>query len=180
MPPRVKIEREDIIKTALEVLKNNGEEALNARNIANLLGCSTQPIFSNFKTMEELKFEAIIFAQKLYYKFEQEYIKNNNYSPYKAKSVAYITFAKNECELFKILFLNKGENPLNAQLQQILIENFNFKEETAKLFNIEMWAFVHGMAVMSANANFPLHDSLINRIFDDAFNGIKAQFNINE
>ena len=55
--------------------------------------------------MEELKFEAINLAKKTYYKYEQEYTKNNNVSPYKAKSVAYITFAKEEGQLFKILFL---------------------------------------------------------------------------
>ena len=178
MPPRVKIEREEIVKTALELLKANGEEGLNARNIAKVLGCSTQPVFSNFQTMEELKFEAINLAKKTYYKYEQEYTKNNNVSLYKAKSVAYITFAKEEGQLFKILFLSKGENLLNAELEQILVEGYGLNQETAKLFNIEMWAFVHGLAVMTANANFPLHDAVINRIFDDAFSGIKTQFNI--
>ena len=53
MPPKVKISKEDIVNTALELIKN-GEE-INARSLAIRLNCSTQPIFSNFKTMEDLK-----------------------------------------------------------------------------------------------------------------------------
>ena len=48
MPPKVKISREDIIKTAVLIVKTSGVNELNARNIATMLGCSTQPIFSNF------------------------------------------------------------------------------------------------------------------------------------
>ena len=53
MPPKVKITKEDIINAAIEIVKANGEEAINARNIAATLGCSTQPVFSNFASMEE-------------------------------------------------------------------------------------------------------------------------------
>ena len=57
MPPRVKITKEDIIKTALELVRVGGEGAINARSIAGALGSSTQPIFSNFSSMEELEKE---------------------------------------------------------------------------------------------------------------------------
>ena len=39
MPPKVKITREDIIKTAIELVRANGEEAINARAIAAALNC---------------------------------------------------------------------------------------------------------------------------------------------
>ena len=55
MPPKVKITKEDIIKTATQLVRESGEDAINARAIASALGCSTQPIFSNFATMEQLQ-----------------------------------------------------------------------------------------------------------------------------
>ena len=55
MPPKVKITKEDIIKTAIDIVRDKGADAINARNIASVLNCSTQPIFSNFDNMEELK-----------------------------------------------------------------------------------------------------------------------------
>ena len=69
MPPKVKISREDIINTCLEIVKSSGTEGINARNIAGALGCSTQPIFSNFKSMEELEEETVLAAYQIYLDF---------------------------------------------------------------------------------------------------------------
>ena len=55
MPPKVKITKNDIIKTALELVRESGAQSLNARAVAGKLACSTQPVFSNFATMEELQ-----------------------------------------------------------------------------------------------------------------------------
>ena len=55
MPPKIRITKEDIVNTAIQLIKANGENALNARAIASALKCSTQPIFSNFTTIEDLQ-----------------------------------------------------------------------------------------------------------------------------
>ena len=55
MPPKVKISKEKIIEAAISLIRNGGVEAVNARTLAAALGCSTQPIFSNFETMEALQ-----------------------------------------------------------------------------------------------------------------------------
>ena len=52
MPPKVRIAKEDIVKTAVELVRKNGAGSINARAIAAELECSTQPIFSNFATMD--------------------------------------------------------------------------------------------------------------------------------
>ena len=59
MPPKVKLSREDIIDTAISIIRESGVSALNARTIAAALNCSTQPVFSNFATMEELRIAAL-------------------------------------------------------------------------------------------------------------------------
>ena len=50
-----RIQREDIINTAFEIVKEKGMEGLNARDVAKKLNCSIQPIFYQFSNMEELK-----------------------------------------------------------------------------------------------------------------------------
>ena len=40
-----KIKKEDIINTAFEIIRKNGENALSARDLAKKLNCSIQPIF---------------------------------------------------------------------------------------------------------------------------------------
>ena len=55
MAPRVKITKDEIINTAIDLIRANGDGSINARAIANALNCSTQPIFSNFDSMEDLE-----------------------------------------------------------------------------------------------------------------------------
>ena len=61
MPPKVKITKNEIVQAGLDIVRHEGEDSLNARGIAAVLGCSTQPIFSNYASMEELR-RAVIAA----------------------------------------------------------------------------------------------------------------------
>ncbi|MBO5295645.1 MAG: TetR/AcrR family transcriptional regulator, partial [Clostridia bacterium] len=69
MPPKVKITKEEIIQTALSLVCENGEQAINARAIAAALHCSTQPIFFNFATMKELQNAVLQAAYERYLLF---------------------------------------------------------------------------------------------------------------
>lgn len=60
MPAVRKVSKEQIIDAAVEVLRDDGFSAINARSVAKKLGCSTQPIYFSFKNMDELK-AALIF-----------------------------------------------------------------------------------------------------------------------
>jgi Transcriptional regulator len=55
MPPKIKTTQEDIILAAIHLTRNGGWDSVNARSLAKELGCSTQPIFRAFGSMEELK-----------------------------------------------------------------------------------------------------------------------------
>ncbi|MDE6710288.1 MAG: TetR family transcriptional regulator [Oscillospiraceae bacterium] len=66
MPPKSRVEKEDIIQAAADIVRENGIAALNARAVAAKLGVSTQPIFSNYSTMEELKGDVLDYAYNVY------------------------------------------------------------------------------------------------------------------
>ena len=66
MPPKVKITKEEIIAAALELLRQKGLEAVNARAVAQMLGCSTQPIFSNYSSMADLQQDVLAAAYAEY------------------------------------------------------------------------------------------------------------------
>ena len=93
MPPKVKITKEEIIKTAVELVRACGESAINARAIATSLGCSTQPIFSNFETMDELREAVILAAYNRYLEFIKSEVESGKYPQYKAFGMAYVRFA---------------------------------------------------------------------------------------
>ena len=74
MPPKVKNTKEDIVNATVELVRKNGQSAINARAVAAFLGCSTQPVFSNFGTMDELKQAIILAAYNIYLEFIQNEI----------------------------------------------------------------------------------------------------------
>ena len=104
MPPKFKFTRDEITNAALNVTRKNGISGLTARALAAELGCSVKPIFGLFKNMEEVGQEVFIASDLLYQNYLREDMAKGKYPPYKASGMAYIRFAKEERELFKLLF----------------------------------------------------------------------------
>ena len=181
MPPKVKITKEDIINKGIVLVREHGAESFNARRIAAALGCSTQPIFSNFESMEDLYAQLITEAYKIYLDFIQNELKDGKYPPYKAYGMAYIRFAKEEKELFKLLFMRDrtGEelstSPDFEQSVEMIMKANNFSREIAKLMHLEMWACVHGIATMLATSFLSLDWELVCAMLTDMYMGLKAK-----
>jgi len=100
MPPKIKVTKDEIINNAIEIVRKDGEQSINARTIATQLNCSTQPIFSNFATMDDLRLAVTQKADELYQSYIQREIASEQFPSYKASGMAYIRFAKEEKELF--------------------------------------------------------------------------------
>ena len=182
MPPKVKITKKDILSAALSLVREQGEAALGARSIAGALGCSTQPIFSNFDTMEALSEAVTQEAYEHYLGFLKAEAEREQYPKYKAFGMAYIRFAKEEKELFKFLFMRdrRGQElsptaDFEASVE-ILMTSCNVSRETAKLMHLEMWTFVHGIATMLATAFLELDWELISTMTSDVYQGIRARY----
>ena len=182
MPPKVKITKEEIISTALGLVRENGEGVLNARSIAEALGCSTQPIFSNFATMDEVRQAVIFSAYEHYRAYLKREVESDKYPKYKAFGMAYIRFAKEEKELFKLLFMRDrtGEDmslslDFEESVQMIMAAN-GISREKATLMHLEMWTCVHGIGTMLATSFLPLEWELISDITSDVYQGIRARY----
>ncbi len=181
MPPKVKITKEDIINTAVEFVRVNGEQAINARAIAAALNCSTQPVFSNFATMDKLQEAVITDAYDRYLGFLKSEVESGKYPQYKAFGMAYIRFAREEKELFKLLFMRDrtGED-LSPSLDfeesvQMIMKANGVTAEKARLMHLEMWSCVHGIGVMIATSFLPLEWEMISDILTDVYQGIRAR-----
>lgn len=181
MPPKVKITKKDIIETALGLLRRSGETAINARSIASALGCSTQPVFSNFATMDELHGALIASAHELYLSFLKKEAESGKYPQYKSFGMAYIRFAKEESELFKFLFMcdRKGEDLTPTadfeESVEIIMNANGISKEKAELMHLEMWVCVHGIATMLATSFLELDSELISNMLTDIYTGIRAR-----
>ena len=183
MPPKVKITKEDILRTAVELVRANGESILNARAIAGALGCSTQPIFSNFASMDELRFAVISYANDLANEYIKQEIESELYPVYKATGMAYIRFAKQEKQLFKLLYMrDRSLEPaddvlkFDSHIETIVQDNTGLAEQNARLFHLEIWAYVHGIATMFATGFLDLDWVLVSKMLTDVYQGLRKQY----
>ena len=183
MPPKVKVTKEEIVGASVDIVRRSGAQALNARSVAAALGCSTQPVFSNFAAMEELHLAVVEQADALCREYIRQETEKGEFPAYKASGMAYIRFAKEEKELFKLLYMRdrRGEaipegDDLNDQMEGIVHENTGLDGESAKLFHLEMWAYVHGIAVMFATGFLDLERALVSRMLTDAYQGLRKQY----
>ena len=104
MPPRVKVTKEDIVKAAVDIVRKSGAQAINARTIASVLNCSTQPVFSNFATMDELRLAVAKKADILCQEYMQREVESGEFPTYKANGMAYI------CVIDQMKQFPKGQN----------------------------------------------------------------------
>ena len=186
MPPKIKITKEDIIQTSIELIKKEGDGAINARSIAAALGCSTQPIFSNFASMEDLRAAVIVAAYESYLEFLRREAESGKYPQYKAFGMAYIRFSKEEKELFKLLFMrdrSREDMSLSPDFEnsvRLIMEANGVTYETATLMHLEMWACVHGIGTMFATSFLALDEELVSDMLSDVYQGIRAKHTVKE
>lgn len=183
MPPKQKVSKKDLISVSLNIIQENGVDTFNARTLAARLGCSTQPIYSNFATMDELKSELLLASHKKYRSYLKREFTLQRYPEYKASGMAYIRFARKEKELFKFLFMRDRscetvdftEEDFTDSVYMIQ-KQFGFTYEDATTFHMEMWAFVHGIATMLATSYLDLEDEEISNMLTDIFLGVKLRY----
>ena len=180
MPPKTKITKEEIVAAAIELIRESGMPALNARGLAKKLNSSTQPIFSNYPNMEKLKADVLLRAKIIYQKHLDEGMKNPAYPPYKASGIAYISFARQERELFKLLFMrDRSQEEITEERSEIegIIElisaSTGMSPDEAYYFHIEMWVFVHGIATMIANSYLDWDEETVSCMMTDVYTGLK-------
>lgn len=183
MPPKAKFTKEEIIKAALAVVKENGIDALSSRALGKKLGVSSCPIFTAFESMDEVKKEVVSAAKSKYQSFLREDVEKGEYPEYKACGMAYIRFAKEETELFKLLYMcdknGKGDDNGTEEIAPIvhsIMDSMGLSEEDATLFHVQNWIYVHGIATMVATSYLSFDTEFISASMSDVFNGLRHRF----
>ncbi|MFA6776386.1 MAG: WHG domain-containing protein [Sphaerochaetaceae bacterium] len=133
--------------------------------------------------MEELRSDVMQAAEKLYRRYIEAGMKDPAYPPYKASGISYIKFAKEEKELFKLLFMRdrsqekiKQDREDISELLHLISANTGMSMDDAYMFHMEMWIFVHGIATMIATSYVNWDKETISRMMTDAYQGIKERY----
>lgn len=183
MPRDFLFTKDEIINAALDLTREKGFTAVSTRALGEKLGTSSRPVFSHFSNMGDVQNAIIKAANDLYQRYRREEVESCKYVPYKASGMAYIRFAKEEKELFKLLFMRDRsqesvkENPEEMDtLIEMICKQVNINREEAKLFYLEMWAFTHGIASMIATNYLNWDEEFISRALTDSYEGLKHRY----
>lgn len=105
MPPTAVITEEKILKAALEIVRVQGLEYLTARNIAQKLNCSTQPVYRIYDNMDEVKDRVYGMAVSLMRDQIFSHQDDQN-SPALNMAIGFLHFAKQERYIFQFVYLS--------------------------------------------------------------------------
>lgn len=169
MSRKKRIMKKHILDAALDLVKHDGFEDFTARRIAESLNASTQPIYKDFKNMDDLREHLLLYIKTM---VQEEVFKVTTGDRGLVVVCAnYMRFAKKKGTLFCAIFMGKGHpaDDLNAYVLNSIydvLENMSeFEDYTdRKEFMEIIWPAVHGAAVLSAQGQLDYHEEEIDNI----------------
>ena len=159
MAPKFKFTKEEVLSVTIDFIRENGIEALTARELAKKLDSSTKVIFSLFSNLKNLEDEAKFAAENIFSEKVNLALKDD--SPFKRLGVEYILFSKNEPKLFQWLFMKKGIEvesfkdflPMRDYEYKSVIESideeYKISIENSKKFYEHLFIYSHGIATLT-------------------------------
>lgn len=175
MPPIKRVQKEEIIDIAYKIVQDEGLQGLNARRLAKELNGSVQLIYHNFSDMNELHKEVY---EKIVNKY-QDTLRNatDNDKPYLAKGIAYIKFAREYPEFYKIIFMQdrkmnieefiKEDIKTSDNVMKSINKKFDISEKDLMDFHIKVWIFTHGLACLIATNTIKFSDEDIKKLLTE-------------
>ena len=132
MPPKQKITKDDLLDCAARIAEREGIASVTSRSVAKEAGCSIQPVFSQFPTMENLRQETFDYVCK---KSVQEVLYLSKYPDYFARTSKWvIDLARNKPNIFRLIYLS-GEFHGN-KLLDVMADYENNRDMLSKMTEV--------------------------------------------
>jgi len=175
MPPRVKFTKEEIVEAALRVTREGGIDSLTARSLASELGASTRPMFTYFETVDELKHEVHEAAKGIY----KTYIVRGLAEPVPFLGVGQntIRFAREEPELFRLLFLQKPDGADGGAAEALAFSQDLVRDSIMGIYKMDayeadcyyrnLWLIAFSFCAMIAAGECPYTDEQMSAMFTE-------------
>lgn len=192
MPATKKISKEAILDAAVELLREGGLEAINARSVAKKIGCSTQPIYLSFHNMEELKNALTQRAIAVHTRHVRDTLRLHgdednkycHYSRYSSYGMGFVKFAAQEKQLFRWLYLEGRQlgayqnDVLLPEIIQVIKEEYGYDEEIARKFHKDMAYYSYGLAILANTDHLNLTEEELYDAFRREFTALAAYYKI--
>ena len=184
MPAVRKASREQIIDAAVAVLRDDGFSAINARSVARKLGCSTQPIYFSFQSMDELKAALSERAIRMHTRRVRDSLRahEGNDSRYSSYGMGFVRFAAEEKQLFRWLYIDGGHTSpyksdvLYDEIIDVIVEDFGYDRKTAEKFHRDMLYYSYGLAILANIGHLDLTDNELREAFRREFRALSSLY----
>lgn len=169
MPPIPQLTREQILDKAFDMTRGIGFENLTARGLAQALGCSTQPIFRLFGSMNGLKHALYDKTRKF---FETHMAEPMEGTPmFLSMGLRYVELARKESHLFRLLCMSDC-----FHLDSLFDLTRGVKLQDPKLF-AKVWIFTHGIASIVATNSTAISEDEIRALLIEAYTAFLRMVN---
>ena len=175
MPRQPRFSKDDIVAAGLRIVKASGFEAVSARALGKELGTSSSPMFTMFKDLNEVV-DAIRKAAEKTFIARMKGVAD--YFPaFKEFGLRLVAFAKEEPNLFQMLFLGKDARPEIAEsiaraCLGAVEQGYGLSPEQAEMLFRQMWPVACGIAALCVKHPEDFSEEEVSKTLSYHFSGI--------
>lgn len=181
MARKIKYTKDIILEKTKEFINKYGIEKMNARDLSKFIGCSTQPLFKNFQSMDEFKSQLKIYLHNYYDEFIYKFVDKNNYLY--TISYAYALFSYKEPNIFKALFMSDLagsrtiqevlNSPQNIDTIKSIPIQYNLSVKQAEQLYRDVRFYTHGLSCQIACRSIILEKNEIKKLIKNLIEKLK-------
>ena len=181
MPRNALLTKEAVTAAGLAIVRREGQNALTARALSRELGCSLSPIFTVFKDMDEIQVSVKKAAEDYFADFMKDV---NEFEPaFKEFGLRLVRFAKQDGNLFDMLFLSRGgRSDIAGQIAQRSLmdiqQNYDLTDSQASMIFKQMWPVATGIASLCVHRPMAFSEEETGQILSNHFSGMMWVINI--
>lgn len=181
MARKIKFTQEQILEKTKEFINEKGIEKMNARDLCKYIGCSTQPLFKNFESMEGLKRSLKKYLHDYYDEFIKKIVKEDDYLF--TISYAYALFSYKESNIFKALFMSDLagtrtleevlNSPQNIDTIKSIPSKYGLTKKQAEKLYIDVRFYTHGLSCQIACKSIQVDEKEIKKLINNIIKNLK-------
>ena len=175
MPRQPRFSKEDIVAAGLRIVRSSGFEAISARALGKELGTSSSPMFTMFKDMNDV-IEAIRIAAEKAFITRMKGV--TDYFPaFKEFGLRLVAFAKEDPNVFQMLFLGKDARPeiaesIARECLGAVEQGYGLTSEQAEMLLRQMWPVACGIAALCVKHPEDFTQDEVSKTLSYHFSGI--------
>ena len=183
MARKVKFDKQELLEKTIDFIREKGIKSMNARDLCNYIGCSTQPVFKNFKNMEGLGSEIKKYIKDYYTNYTEKIVDKDAYLY--TSNYSYTLFALEEPNLFEALFMvDPGKSKTideilckdeDREIIETIPEQYSLSKKQSERLYRDIKFYTHGLSCQIACNNLSLKKEEIGALIRNMINNLRKE-----